>query len=61
MWERVNPFPFTTNLQQMTLKTSKQKNETKINKLLLIRVKIIVANGEIANDVLFLPQRFERL
>ena len=60
----LNPFPHTTNLQQTTLKTSKQKDSEYyiMKELLLNRVKIIVANGEIANyeHLIILPKCFQK-
>ena len=53
LWE--NTFPHTTNLQQMTLKTSEQKYEPSplITIYLLNRVENIVANGKVAHHEQF--------
>ena len=60
------PFSHTTNLQQTILNSSKHKDDKSlfINKdILLNRVEIIEAKGEIAHYVQFilLPQWFQKL
>ena len=56
MWERVNPFPHTTILQQTTLNVFCQNIENLYNWMdnLWPKVKNIVAKGEIARFVQFL-------
>ena len=52
MIRRINPFPYTTDLQQTTLKISHLKHEkslyTGIKVYLLFKVENIMAKGEIA-------------